>query len=245
MKPPSEYQESQVLSAESLVEQYAPLVKRVALHLLGRLPAGIELDDLIQVGLITLLDAARNYTPAKGASFETYARIRLRGAMLDEVRNNDWAPRSVYRRQREVADAVRVAANRLGREPQAREVAEELGIPLDEYHDILANAATAQMRSLDEMLEEPAVAALSPLPAVGLSGQLKPAEFTESIAHAISELPERESLMMSLYYIEELNLKEIGAVFGVSESRVSQIHSQAAARLRAYLEQEWGADHDS
>ena len=139
-----EYEVSGKMSADDLVEQYAPLVKKVALHLLARLPDGTELDDLIQVGLIALLEAARNYSPAKGASFETYARIRLRGAMLDEVRSSDWAPRSVYKKQRDLVAATQAVENRTGYEATAGEVAQELGVGLDEYHDILADASTAK-----------------------------------------------------------------------------------------------------
>jgi len=128
MDPAGEYSATGVASGDDLVEQYAPLVKRIALHLLARLPDGTELDDLIQVGMITLLEAARNYSPAKGASFENYARIRLRGAMLDEVRSNDWATRSVYKKQRELVAATRRVEHRTGQEAAPVEVAEELGV---------------------------------------------------------------------------------------------------------------------
>jgi len=236
-----EYEISGKLSADDLVEQYAPLVKRVALHLLGRLPGGTELDDLIQVGLIALLEAARNYSPSKGASFETYARIRLRGAMLDEVRASDWAPRSVYKKQRDLVAATRKVENRTGHEATPGEVAEELGVGLDDYHDILADTSSAKFFSLNQMMDDTEFdPAAPPGQQNNPSQDLQKSEFFASIADAIQELPEREGLVMSLYYVEELNLKEIGAVLGVSESRVSQIHSQAVVRLRARLGEEWG-----
>jgi len=240
-----EYEISGKLSADDLVEQYAPLVKRVALHLLGRLPDGTELDDLIQVGLIALLEAARNYTPSKGASFETYARIRLRGAMLDEVRSSDWAPRSVYRKQRELVTATRAVENRTGHEATPTEVAAEMGVDLDDYHDILADASAARFFSLNQMTEDSDFDPEAPPGGdANPSQNLQKTELMTSVAEAIQELPEREAMVMSLYYVEELNLKEIGAVLGVSESRISQIHSQAVVRLRSRLGEEWGIGDD-
>jgi len=236
-----EYEISGKLSADDLVEQYAPLVKKVALHLLARLPSGTELDDLIQVGLMALLEAARNYSPAKGASFETYARIRLRGAMLDEVRSTDWVPRSVYKKQRDLVSATQSVENSTGHEASAGDVAEEMGVGLHEYHDILTDASKAKFFSLNQMMDDTEFDPEAPSgKQENPTHQLQKAEFFASVANAIKELPEREALVMSLYYVEELNLKEVGEVLGVSESRVSQIHSQAVVRLRARLGEEWG-----
>lgn len=236
-----EYEISGKLSADDLVERYAPMVKKVALHLSARLPDTTELDDLIQVGLIALLEAARNYSPAKGASFETYARIRLRGAMLDEVRSSDWAPRSVYKKQRDLVSATQSVENRTGHEASAGEVAEELGVDVHEYHDILAAASTAKVFSLNQMMDDTEFDPQSPADnQENPTHRLQKSEFFAAVAKAIQELPEREALVMSLYYVEELNLKEVGAVLGVSESRISQIHSQAVVRLRARLGEEWG-----
>jgi RNA polymerase sigma factor for flagellar operon FliA len=224
---------------EALVERYAPLVKKIANHLLGRLPEGVELEDLVQTGLIALLDAARQFSPAKGASFETYASIRVRGAMLDEFRNTDWAPRSVYRKQRQLTAAIRAVENRTGSHASPREIAAELGVSLDDYHDMVAATTAQRMFSLDEA--GPDVAAGEGDDAESVTdptAELESAEFRAAMAEAIAALPEREALVMSLYYDEELNLKEIGEVLGVSESRVCQIHGQALARLRARL-QEW------
>lgn len=226
-----------------LVEQYAPLVKRIAYHLLARLPASVQLDDLMQAGMIGLLEASGKYDAGKGASFETYAGIRIRGAMLDEVRKGDWAPRSVHRNTRMVSDAIRAVEARTGRDAKDHEVAAELKMSLEEYHGILGDTQGSRLFSFDDLfqaneggdLNEDADSA-HPEPFRDLEDE----RFQKALADAIAHLPEREKLVLSLYYDEELNLKEIGQVLGVSESRVSQLHSQCAARLRARLG-EWRA----
>jgi RNA polymerase sigma factor for flagellar operon FliA len=237
MTPANRYATAAGQSPDALVQEYAPLVKRIANHLRGRLPDGVDQDDLIQVGLIALLDAARQYSPAKGASFETYAGIRVRGAMLDEVRNSDWTPRSVYRRQRELTAAIQAVENRTGKPADAREIAAELGVPLEEYFRMVTSAAAHRLFSLDQEAED------SDLPVHQIrdpdtepSAELESDEFRQALARAIKALPEREALVMSLYYEEELNLKEIGEVLGVTESRVCQIHGQALARVRATIQ---------
>ncbi len=218
---------------DRLVEQYAPLVKRIAYHLLGRLPASVQVEDLMQAGMIGLLEASRKFDFGKGASFETYAGIRIRGAMLDEVRKGDWAPRSVHRNTRMVSDAMRSVESRLGRDAKDHEVAAELDMSLEEYYSILNDTAGSKLFSFDDLLESGAPADVQGdfEPFAGLEDE----RFRAALAEAINGLPEREKLLLSLYYDEELNLKEIGAVLGVSESRVSQLHSQCAARLRARL----------
>ena len=234
MTPANRYATAAGQSPDALVQEYAPLVKRIANHLRGRLPEGVDQDDLIQVGLIALLEAARNYSPAKGASFETYAGIRVRGAMLDEVRNTDWTPRSVYRRQRELTAAIQAVENRTGNPADAREIAAELGVPLEEYFRIVTSAAAHRLFSLDQEGEDDDMPAHQIRdPDSEPSAELETDEFRQALAAAIRGLPEREALVMSLYYEEELNLKEIGEVLGVTESRVCQIHGQALARVRA------------
>tara|TARA_Y100000780_G_scaffold189371_1_gene176669 strand:- start:231 stop:941 length:711 start_codon:yes stop_codon:yes gene_type:complete len=218
---------------DRLVEQYAPLVKRIAYHLLGRLPSSVQVEDLMQAGMIGLLEASRKFDFGKGASFETYAGIRIRGAMLDEVRKGDWAPRSVHRNTRMVSDAMRAVEARLGRDAKDHEVAAELEMSLEEYYAILSDTAGSKLFSFDDLLEAGAPADVQggEEPLSGLQDE----RFRAALVEAIDGLPERERLLLSLYYDEELNLKEIGAVLGVSESRVSQLHSQCAARLRAKL----------
>ncbi|ALZ85378.1 flagellar biosynthesis sigma factor [Pseudomonas oryzihabitans] len=224
---------------EQLINRYAPLVKRIAYHLLARLPASVQVEDLMQAGMIGLLEASRKYDAGKGASFETYAGIRIRGAMLDEVRKGDWAPRSVHRNTRMVTDAIRAVEARTGRDAKDSEVAAELKLSLDEYYGILGDTMGSRLFSFDDLmeggehgLEESGSHELEP------GRGLEDERFRKALAEAIANLPERERLVLSLYYDEELNLKEIGEVLGVSESRVCQLHSQCAARLRARLA-EW------
>ncbi|MGD9598616.1 MAG: RNA polymerase sigma factor FliA [Steroidobacteraceae bacterium] len=216
--------------ADALVARHAELVKRIAYHLAGRLPPSVEVDDLIQAGMLGLLEAAANFAADRGASFETYAGIRIRGAMLDALRKLDWAPRSVHRRSRDVEVAVRALENELGREARDTEVAARMQVSLDEYHAIVQDAATCRIAGLDDVT---AVRAVDPGldPFRDVAGE----DFTRALAAAIDGLPEREKMVMSLYYNDELNLKEIGLVLGVSESRVCQLHGQALTRLRARL----------
>ena len=193
----------------------------------------------MQSGMIGLLEASKKYDGSKGASFETYAGIRIRGAMLDEVRKGDWAPRSVHRNTRMVTDAIRAVEARTGRDAKDSEVAAELKLSLDEYYGILGDTMGSRLFSFDDLmeggehgLEESGSHELEP------GRGLEDERFRKALADAIANLPERERLVLSLYYDEELNLKEIGEVLGVSESRVCQLHSQCAARLRARLA-EW------
>lgn len=210
-----------------LVSLHLPLVKRIANHLAVKLPAHIEIDDLIQVGLIGLLKAKEDYQADSGATFSTYATIRIRGAMMDELRARDWLPRSVQKNLSRVATAMRGAEQRLGRAPTDSEVASELGVSLNEYQEILGDVSFARLTPVEDIDT--------------VAGDMEPdREVTESLranalSGAIKELPEKEQLMMSMYYVENLNLKEIGLVLEVSESRVSQIHGQAIARLKSKL----------
>ena len=222
--------------AEDLVTRFADLVHRIAYHLMGRLPASVIVDDLIQSGMIGLLDAAEHYDPSQGASFETYATIRIRGAMLDELRRNDWAPKSVHRKARDVMRAIQKIENRTGRDARNSEVAEELGITLAEYHQILQETNTCRILTFVDLNLEDDLTDISPGQAQGPLEGLQSVEFREQLVEAIRNLPEREALVISLYYDEELNLREIGSVLNVSESRISQLLSQAHLRMRAYLQ---------
>ncbi|MGB0958296.1 MAG: RNA polymerase sigma factor FliA [Litorivicinus sp.] len=223
----------------ALMLETAPLVKRIAHHLLMRLPSHIEVDDLIQAGMIGLAEAAGKFDGSKGATFSTYAGIRIRGAMLDEIRRLGWAPRSVHRKAREIAEMIAEIERETGGAASESDVAARLGITLDDYHATLADVSGSRLFSYDELADPDDDAGFS-MGAIA-SGDLSPeqnnekAAFTKALATQIDKLPEREKLVLALYYQEELNLKEIGEVLGVTESRVSQIHSQAAARLRGRL----------
>jgi RNA polymerase sigma factor for flagellar operon FliA len=222
--------------AQSLAERHAPLVKRIAYHLLCRLPPSVQVDDLIQAGMIGLLEASRHYDSTQGASFETYAGIRIRGAMLDEIRKGDWAPRSLHRKVREVAKAVQEVEVKTGRDAKDSEVAEHLGISLDEYFQILQHSTEHRIFSFEEVpskVENQTEGLTDRI--LGPLENMESSAFREALAKAIDGLPERERLVMSLYYDDELNLREAGQVLGVSESRVCQIHAQALVRLRARL----------
>ncbi len=221
------------------IEDYMGLVKRIAYHLKGRLPSSVQVDDLIQSGMIGLLEAMQKYDASQGASFETYAGIRIRGAMLDEIRKGDWTPRSVHRKSREVSEAVRIVEARTGREARDEEVAAELGVDLETYHQTLQDSVTTQVLSIDtpdnEDLSEDQLSLQDAADDAEPMQDLMQSQFQQHLVAAIASLPEREQLVMSLYYDEELNLKEIGEVLGVSESRVCQIHGQALVRVRARL----------
>ena len=221
---------------QDTVDKHAPMVKRIAYHLKSRMPANIQLDDLIQAGMIGLLEAANNYDATQGASFETYASIRIRGAMLDDVRKNDWAPRSVHRNNRRVAEVVRKIENKKGRDAKNVEIAEALEMGIDEYNRILQDASGHKILSFEDIGNgEESLLNSIPNPQSELLDTLQKDDIKSLVSAAIANLPERECLVMALYYDEELNLREIGAVIGVSESRVSQIHSQAVLRLQARL----------
>ncbi len=216
--------------ADALVMRHAELVKRIAYHLAGRLPPSVDVEDLIQAGMLGLLEAASNFSAGRGASFETYAGIRIRGAMIDALRKLDWAPRSVHRKAREVAHAMRELEKETGREARDTEIAARLGMSLDDYYRVVQDAASCQLASLEDVQwSEPGDDRFDPFREAADEG------FREALARAIADLPERERLVMSLYYQEELNLKEIGAVLKVTESRVCQLHGQALTRLKARL----------
>ena len=230
------YAASQPTHQDDMVERHAPLVKRIACHLINKLPASVQLEDLIQAGMMGLLEASRNYDATQGASFETYAGIRIRGSMLDEIRKNDWAPRSVHRKARMVAEAVRTIEHTEGRDARDTEIAENLGMTLEEYYKILQDNSYHKVLSFEDMgIGDESMLDNMSDGGPGILDGLQNEDMQRVVSEAIASLPERERLVMALYYDEELNLREIGAVMGVSESRVSQIHSQAVIRLQARM----------
>jgi RNA polymerase sigma factor for flagellar operon FliA len=221
------------------VRQYTPLVRRIAHQMVAKLPANVEFDDMVQAGMMGLMDAICRYEESQGTAFEVYASQRVRGAMLDELRANDWLPRSARRSQRDIEAAIHRLENRLQRAPHEAEIAAELGLALDAYRAMLNEARGAQLVHLDDLggfeddddyLERHFVAA-----GCEPAEQLRDKRFRHALVAAIEELPEREKLLMSLYYEQDLNLREIGAIMGITESRVCQLHAQAVARLRSKL----------
>jgi len=226
-------------SVNELVIAHTDLLKRLAYHLIGRLPANIQVEDLIQSGAIGLIEAAQNFDSTMGASFETYASIRVRGAMLDEVRKSDWSSRSVRKKMRTLSEAMRKIENRLGRAASSVEIAAEMDLDLESYNALLKDSATSAIFSMEELMERSGGQGPgfddggdSPLDA------LQDDSFKEALGSVIEHLPERERLVMALYYDEELNLREIGEVLRVSESRVCQMHGQSLARIRTRMK-EW------
>ena len=227
----------------NLLTEHMPLVKRLAHHMKAKLPPSVEVDDLIQAGMIGLLDAITRYEETHGAQFETYAVLRIRGAMLDELRSSDWLPRSMRQNMRKIEAAMSALQQKLGHPPSESEVAKMLKLSLADYQDMLSDGGGHQLvyyedfhdtEGNDSFLDRYAVDDADPL------RSLMEGDFRQAVIDAIDALPPREKILMGLYYEEELNLKEIGAVMGVSESRVSQLHTQAVARLRATLrEQAW------
>ncbi|MEE8395620.1 MAG: RNA polymerase sigma factor FliA [bacterium] len=229
-------------SREELVVEYAPLVKQIANRLAARLPSSLERDDLVQAGMIGLLDAIEKYDPHRETQFRTYAEFRIRGAMLDDLRATDWIPRSVRENADKVGTAVQSLRYELGRQPDEGQIAARLGLSLPEYHQLLLKAKAISLLSLEDLRphldnEDPGnvfdvladPTCTNPLDVLSLG------DLHERLTGAIEGLPEKEKLVLSLYFDEELNLKEIGAVLGITESRASQIRTQAIMRLRAQL----------
>ncbi|MCL2075018.1 MAG: RNA polymerase sigma factor FliA [Betaproteobacteria bacterium] len=227
------------IDREQLVEQYAPLVKRIAYHLVARLPANVQLEDLVQNGMIGLLDAFERYREGRGAQFETYASQRIRGAMLDGLRESDALPRQVRHEMRRVEVMLRQLEHQHGRPPSETEMADALSMSLGDYQKLMQEARGHQFLYLEDF--EDGNGENNFLDRHFGDSELDPAVLFEdqtlrqNLAKAVSQLPEREQLVMALYYGEELNLREIGEVLGVTESRVCQLHSHAVVRLRGYL----------
>ena len=230
------------LNRDAMFHQHMPLVRRIAHHMIAKLPPNVELDDLIQVGLIGLTDALTRYEVTQGVQFETFASQRIRGAMLDELRGGDWMSRSGRKHQRDIEGAVHKLEQRLGRAPHESEIAAEMGLSLPDYQDLLNRVRGTQLVYLEDMSGDEGdsdyldrhVADTDADPLARLNDR----RMREALVEAIKGLPEREQYVMSMYYEHDMNLKEIAAVIGVTESRVCQLHSQSIARLRAKL-REW------
>jgi RNA polymerase sigma factor for flagellar operon FliA len=229
---------------DELLNKHAVLVKKLAYQLKAKLPPSVELDDLIQAGMMGLLDAINRYEDSHGAMFETYAAQRIRGSMLDELRSADWLPRSVRKNMRDVETAISQLEQELGKPPTESDVAKKLQLTLENYYVMLGDCSGHQLVYYEDFHEtDNGEHFLDRFQTDNSTDPIKgllEGDFRDALINAIDALPEREKILMGLYYEQELNLKEIGAVMSVSESRVSQLHSQAIARLRANLkEKSW------
>lgn len=232
------YTETGMIDKEKFITEFTPLVKRIAYHMMTKLPASVQVDDLIQAGMMGLLDAVNRYEGSYGRQFESYAAQRIRGSILDELREADWLPRSIRKKMRQIEGAVRSLEQRMGCAPSEQDLADELDMPLDEYYGTLQSARGAQLIYYEDFQnddEEPFLdrffvdANNNPLNAL-LDDNLR-----SIIVKAIDNLPPREKMVMGMHYEQEMNLREIGEVMGVSESRICQLHTQAIARLRSRL----------
>ncbi|MEG3754614.1 RNA polymerase sigma factor FliA [Psychromonas arctica] len=216
-----------------LIGRHSELVQKIAYHLMARLPANVLVDDLVQSGMIGLLEAARNFDAAKGASFETFAGIRIRGAMLDEMRKGDWVPRSVHKNSRTISAAIDAVEKQTGESATETEIANYLQVTLSEYQKMLQDVNCAKLVAYEDLPNPNDMFAQTSETSDSTFDDVAENQFTKQLAEMIETLPQREALVLSLYYDEELNLKEIGLILEVSESRVSQILSQALHKLKS------------
>lgn len=228
------------LDRNALIRQYQPLVRKLAHHMMAKLPANVQVDDLIQVGLIGLSEALTRFEATQGVQFETFATQRIRGAMLDELRENDWVSRGVRKSQKDIEVSMRRLEHRLGRSPLESEIAADLGMSLSDYQSLLGKVKGTQLVYLEDMNHNAddedsfldrhmGDSEADPL------NMLSDHRMRQALVDAIKNLPEREQYIMSMYYEEDMNLKEIAAVLDVTESRICQLHSQSIARLRAKM----------
>lgn len=227
------------LDKNAAIKQYAPLVRKLAHHLLAKLPANVEIDDIIQAGLIGLMDAVSRYEETAGAQFETYATQRIKGAMLDELRAADWLPRSIRKNQRTIESAISKLQQKLKRASTEAEIAIEMGISITEYHDMLTEARGLQLVHLEDFSDNEGddeyLDRHCPDSSEEPLAKLYDARFKAALIDGIKQLPEREKQLMGMYYEQDMNFREIAVVLGVTESRVCQLHTQAVSRLRAKL----------
>ena len=227
------------LDRDALIRQYSPLVRRLAHHMMAKLPASVQVDDLIQVGLIGLSEALTRYEAAQGVQFETFATQRIRGAMIDELRENDWMSRGSRKGQKEIESAMHRLEHRLGRSPAESEIAAEMGMTLTAYQALLGKVQGTQLVYLEDMAGGEGEDSFLDRHMVDSDADplemLRDQRIRKALVEAIKGLPEREQYIMSMYYEKDMNLKEIAAVLGITESRVCQLHSQSIARLRAKM----------
>ena len=238
LKTKAMYTPNGLSDKEECLKEYAPLVKRIAHHMMLKLPGSVEVDDLIQAGMMGLLDAASRCDELRGAMFETYAAQRIRGAMLDELRGADWLPRSLRRDMRRIETAISRLQQKLGKAPSESEIARELGVTLPEYQQMLQEGRGAQLLYYEDFHGEGEEDFFERFEFSSDSNPLELLQderFRAALVQAIERLPERERQMMGMHYEQDMNLREIGEVMGVSESRVCQLHSQAVARLRTSM----------
>jgi RNA polymerase sigma factor for flagellar operon FliA len=223
--------------ADELIQAHIPMVKHLARHFCCRLPPMVQLDDLIQAGMLGLIEAAKHYQGEKGAQFATYASIRIRGSILDEIRRQDWVPRSVYKLSRQISAAVKQVENRFGREAKDSEVAQELGVSLEEYYQMLNDSQASHLYGFEDLgIDDDHLNSSSPDHLSEPQADVIEEDFHRFLTQIIHLLPKNEQLALSLHFEHELQLKEIGELLGVSESRVSQLLSQATHRIRARLQ---------
>jgi len=231
---------------EQIVKQHLPLVRRLALQLLARLPANVQLDDLMQVGMMGLLEAVRRYQQMEQAQFETYAQTRIRGAMLDELRTQDWLPRAVRGKARQIETVIQRLSHQLLRPPAEAEIAAELGLSLEQYHVLLEQAHGMQLVHVEDLYQahdNPGEMDLSQGQEADPLRLLHNQRLRSKLVKLIEALPERERLLLALQFERDLSQKEISLVLEISEGRVSQLRTQAIARIRAALaEEDWLSD---
>ncbi len=232
------YNASGLNDKNECLREYSQLVKRIAHQMMTKLPYSVQIDDIIQAGMMGLLDAASRYDEFHGAQFETYATQRIRGAMLDELRAADWLPRSLRRDMRRIELAISRLQQKLGKPPSETEIAEELELPLLEYQQLLQESRGAQLVYYEDFHDEDNDDFFERFEFgkdTDPMDLLQDERFKSELVKAIDSLPERERMLMGMIYEQEMNLREIGEVMGVSESRISQLHSQAVARLRSRM----------
>jgi len=232
------YAEVENLGESDQIVRHAPLVKRIAYHLLNRMPPTVQIDDLIQAGMVGLLEAASNFNANMGASFETFAGIRIRGSMIDEIRRSDWTPRSVHRKYRSVTEAIRKIENETGEDARDADVALALGISLSEYHQILIDSSSSRIYSIESLEESSQNSAIPGSSDKTPEESFSRDEYQRQLVESIRQLPDKEELIMSLYYDDELNFREIGEILEVTESRICQLHGQALLRIKSRMA-EW------